>query len=193
MHLKKIAQIQSGYISRRKIEPSIDGSHLLMQARDVNADRLVYRTDGLVRFNPNLSDKDWVLEPNDILFMARGVRHYSILIKEIPDCVLAAACFFIVRLSDERLLPDYLFWYLNQEPVDRYFQQHSGRGVHMPVVRRSVLEKLDIPLPDPEIQKKIVALETLRKEEEVLIHRLAEKRKELVTASCLKLIHGDTI
>jgi restriction endonuclease S subunit len=58
----------------------------------------------------------------------------------------------------------------------------------MPVVRRGVLENIDIPLPNLKIQKKIVKLEALRREEEDLIKRLAEKRKQLITTSCLKLI-----
>ena len=188
MQLKKIANIQSGYISRGKIEPREDGSHFLMQARDVDADRLFYRTGDIVRFSPSLSRKDWVLKTDDVLFMARGTHNYSILIKEIPDRVLAAACFFIVRVTSREVLPDYLFWYLNQATVDRYLRRHSGRGVHMPVVRRAALEQLNIPLPNMEIQKKIVEIEALRMEEANLINRLAEKRKQLITASCMKLI-----
>ena len=188
MQLGKIAKIQSGYISRVKIEPHDDGSHFLLQARDVDVEKLTYRTDMLIRFNPDHSRTDGILKKNDILFMARGTRNYSVLLREIPDPTLAAACFFVVRVSHEKLLPAYLFWYLNQSPVERYLVRHSGRGVHMPVVRRSVLEKLDIPLPNLETQKKIVELEVLRREEEDLIKRLAEKRKQLITTSCLKLI-----
>ena len=188
MQLKKIAKIQSGYISRGKIEPREDGSHFLLQARDVDADRLAYRTDEIVYFSPGLSRKDWVLKPDDVLFMARGTRNYSILIKEIPDQVLAAACFFIVRVSSEEVLPDYLFWYLNQAPVDSYLRRHSGRGVHMPVVRRSVLESINIPIPPFEVQNKIAKLDVLLRNEMALLDRLAEKRKQLITASCLKLI-----
>ncbi len=188
MKLSKIATIQSGYHSRGQIEPFEDGSHFLFQARDVDGENLTYRTDALIRFNPDLSRTDEALKKNDILFMARGARNYSVLLEEIHDFTLAAACFFIVRVSDAKLLPAYLFWYLNQPPVERYLVRHSGRGVHMPVVRRSVLEKLDIPLPNLEIQKKIVELEALRKQEEELTSRLTEKRKQLMTASCLKLI-----
>jgi restriction endonuclease S subunit len=122
---------------------------------------------------------------NDILFMARGSRNYSILLGEIPGPALAAAYFFIVRASDERLLPAFLCWYLNQAPVERYLTRHSGRGVHMPVIRRSVLENLEIPLPDLETQKRIVELELLRKVEKDLSNRLAEKRKRLIEAACL--------
>jgi len=180
--------VQSGYHSRGRVEPHEDGSHFLLQARAVDGENLTYQTDTLIRFNPDLSRTDGTLKKNDILFMARGTRNYSVLLREIPDSILAAACFFIVRVSDEKVLPGYLCWYLNQPPVERYLVRHSGRGVHMPVVRRSVLEKLDIPLPPVKIQKKIVELEALRKEEEDLTNRLAEKRKQLITASCLKLI-----
>jgi len=188
MTLSLISSIKSGYHSRGKIEPFKDGSHFLLQARDVDAERLTYRTDTLIRFNSDLSHTDGILKKNDILFMARGARNYSVLLREIPDSTLAAACFFIVRVSAEKILPGYLCWYLNQPPVERYLVRHSGRGVHMPVVRRSVLEKLDIPMANLETQKKIMALEALRREEEDLANRLVEKRKQLITASCLKLI-----
>jgi hypothetical protein len=188
MKLSEIANIQSGHHSRGIITPQKDGSHLLLQPRDVDSHRFAYRIDTLTRFKPALSRKDWLLKTDDVLFMARGARNYSVLLQEIPDSVLAAACFFIVRLSRDEVLPGYLCWYLNQTPAERYFRRHSGRGVHMPVVRRSVLENLDIPLPSVKIQKKIEELEALRKEEEDLTNRLAEKRKLLITASCLKAI-----
>lgn len=188
MKLRNIAMVQSGYHSRGRVEPREDGSHFLLQARNVDGGNLTYQTDTLIRFNPDLSRRDGILKKNDILFMARGTRNYSVLLREIPELTLAAAYFFILRVSDEKILPSYLCWYLHQPPVERYLVRHSGRGVHMPVVRRSVLEKIDIPLPSLKIQKKIVALEALRREENDLANRLVEKRKQLITASCLKLI-----
>lgn len=188
MKLSRIARIQSGYISRSKIEPSQDGSHLLLQARDIDADRLMHRTDSLIRFNPDLSRKDWLLKPDDVLFMARGARNYSILIKEIPDRTLAAACFFIVRVSSDQVLPYYLYWYLNQANVVHYLSRHSGRGVHMPVVRRSVLESIDIPIPPLEVQSKIAKLDVLLEKELKLIDKLAEKRRELITAASMQAV-----
>ncbi len=190
MRLSKIAKIQSGYISRGKIEPREDGTHFLLQARDVDSDRLTYQADSLVCFRPELSRKDWLLKPGDVLFMARGARNYSVLIHEIPDRVLAAACFFIVRVSYNQVLPHYLNWYLNQAPVDHYLGRHSGRGVHMPVVRRSVLESIDIPVPSLEIQKKIVRIDLLMQKEQELIEKLAEKRKKMVTAACLEALRN---
>jgi hypothetical protein len=184
--LKKIAKIQSGYISRGRIVPREDGKSLLMQAKDVSADNLSYRTDALVRFMPTLSGKDWFLKPGDILFMARGARNFSVLIDKLPDSVLAAACFFVVRISNFEILPEYLCWYLNQLPVEEFLKRFSGRGVHMPVVKRAVLESIDIPLPPVKTQKKISEINKLLQKEQDLFKKLAEKRRNLMTEICLK-------
>jgi len=93
MKLKKIAKIQSGYINRGKIDPRDDGTCLLLQAKDVDADRLSYRADALVRFTPRLSGKDLFIKHGDILFMARGARNFSVMVDILPEGVLAAAFF----------------------------------------------------------------------------------------------------
>ncbi len=190
MRLSKIAKIQSGYISRGKIDPREDGTHFLLQARDVDAERLTYQADSLVRFSPDLSRKDWVLKTDDVLFMARGTRNYSVLINNIPARALAAACFFIVRVSSDQVLPYYLCWYLNQALVDHYLSRHSGRGVHMPVVRRSVLESIEISIPSLEVQSKIVKLDVLLQKELELFDKLAAKRRELITVACLQAVRN---
>ena len=188
MRLSKITNIQSGYISRGRIDHREDGSHFLLQARDVDAHRLTYRADDLIRFNPVMSPKDWILKTGDVLFMARGARNSSVLLQEIPDSALAAACFFIVRVSSDEVLPGYLCWYLNQAPVKHYLQRHCGRGVHMPIVTRSVLENIDVPLPPLKTQKQIAELNALMRDEQELQKKLAEKRKDLLMAACLKAV-----
>jgi len=188
MELKKIAKIQSGYINRGKIEPRDDGTCLLLQAKDIDADNLSCRADSLVRFTPKLSSKDWYLQSDDILFMARGARNFSVLIDKLPDNVLAAACFFIVRISDFEILPEYLCWYLNQSLVERYLKRFSGRAVHMPVVKRAVLESIDIPLPSIKVQKQVAEITALMMKEQDFYKKLAEKRKYLMTEICLKTI-----
>lgn len=189
MKLSSIAEIRSGYISRGKIEPREDGTYHLLQARDVDADELSYRPDALVRFNPVKSAKDWTLKPGELLFMARGARNFTLSIKEdMPGNVLAAACFFIVRVKNRQVEPSYLHWYLNQEPVAHYLHQQSGRSVHMPVVKRAVLEGIDVPMPPPETQKRVAALAMLMEKERLLLGQLAQKRTRLITGTCLEAI-----
>ncbi|MCK9274655.1 MAG: restriction endonuclease subunit S [Syntrophales bacterium] len=192
VRLQDIAEVQSGYLSRGKIEPAADGPFYLLQAKDVDADRLTYRTDEIVRIHPELSRKDWMLKRDDIVFMARGARNFSLLMQDIPDPSLAAACFFIIRTSQQICLPQYLWWYLNQKPVEDYLLRESGRGVHMPVVRRAALENMEIPVPPLEMQHKIVALDSLMRKEQKLLDDMAEKRKELATIACMNAaLKGD--
>jgi hypothetical protein len=186
MRLKEIAEIRSGYLNRGRIEPRQNGSHYLIQARDVDAEDLYPRADTLARINPVLSPSDCTLRSGDILFMARGSRNYALLLKEVPGSTLAAASFFIVRTNRGKLIPGYVAWYLNQDIGQRYFHQHSGRGVHMPVVRRSVLENIEIPVPGLVTQKKITEVYALMRREKTLFERLAAKRKELLSAVCLR-------
>ena len=192
MKLKTIAKIQSGHISRGRIEPLDDGDFHLLQARNVDAESLSYRVDTMVRFNPTKSGKDWVLKKGDLLFMARGARNFTLLIEELPDDVLAAACFFIIRIKSRQVMPEYLFWYLNQEPVAHYLHRYSGRGVHMPIVKRDVLENIDVPVPPLETQKRVTQMAVLMKKEQLLLQELAHKRKNLITKTCLRAIRNNS-
>jgi restriction endonuclease S subunit len=188
MKLRKIANIQSGYISRKKIESNTHGSHFLLQARNVDGDNLSYSTEALIRFAPDLSKKDRVLRRNDVLFMARGTKNFSVLIEDLPDSVLAAGSFFIIRVRSEDILPEYLWWYLNQAPVENYLMRHTGRGVHMPVVTRAILENLEVPVPSMKIQKNIIETNKLMRREQELLDLLAKKKRQLATGVCLEAL-----
>ena len=188
MKLKEISGIHSGYITRKKIAVALDGSHYLLQAKNVDGDHLSYETQKLVRFHPALSRTDRPLEKGDLLFMARGSHNFTILLGDLPEPALAAACFFIVRVSSPEILPGYLGWYLNQAPVEHYLLTRSGRNVHMPVVRRAVLENIPIPVPTLDRQAKIADLNALMLKEVNLLQQLGRKRKELITAACLQTI-----
>jgi restriction endonuclease S subunit len=189
MKLKEISNIHSGYITRKKIEAAPDGSHYLLQAKNVDGGQLSYDIRELVRFYPALSRNDRLLEKGDLLFMARGAHNFTILLDDLPEPALAAACFFIVRVFSPEILPGYLSWYLNQAPVEHYLLAHSGRNVHMPVVRRAVLENIPVPVPPLDRQAMIAELNALMFKEMNLLQQLGQKRKELITAACLQSIN----
>lgn len=186
MKLGEIAEIRPGYLNRHKIEPVESGSHLLVQARDVEAGILACDSVDLIRFNPDHSSRDILLRDGDVVFMSRGVRNYAALLTEVPSNTLVAASFFVVRVSGRELAPGYLAWYLNQPRAQHHFSQNSGRGVHMPVVRRSVLESLDVPVPPLATQEKIATLFQLSLNEHELTTALLEKRAKLMEAVCLQ-------
>jgi len=186
--LREVARIDAGYQSRGRIEPAAGGTHWLLQVGDVDERRESVRVEDLVRFSPERSAGNAVVSCGDVLFMAKGAAHFALALPELPAPTLAAGYFFIIRIRDAILLPEYVAWYLNQDVPQRYFRQQAGQGVNMPVVRIGVLGECEVPLPPLATQRRIVELDALRREEEHLLARLAEKRRLLLAEACLRAI-----
>jgi hypothetical protein len=186
MKLKRLAEVRPGYLNRARIRPLDSGSHYLVQARDVEAGMLDCREVAMTRFDPDLSSRDIVLQDGDILFMGRGVNNYAALLAGVPEPALAAASFFVVRASREEVNPSYLTWFMNQPRAQHYFSRQSGRNVHMPVVRRAVLESLEVPVPPLATQNRIGELFRLSLDEKELTKALVDRRARLRDAVCLR-------
>jgi restriction endonuclease S subunit len=192
MKLRQLAKIRPGHLNRAPIEPCDEGSNRLIQGRDVEAGILEKDDSSLIRFNPDHVQQSATLRDEDIVFMARGARNYAALLTRVPDRTLATASFFEVRASRDLIDPAYLAWYLNLPQTQHYFTQNSGRGVHMPVVRKSVLEDLDVPVPPLATQSRIAGLYRLQLEEQELTKALLEKRALLLEAAGLQAAERET-
>lgn len=175
-----------GYQFRSGIEPDAKGSHYFLQIRDFDEKREQIAEDGLIRITPRSVAENQVLRETDIVFMAKGVHNFAKAVGNLPNPCLAASYFFVFR-PDRALLPEYLAWHLNQRNTRRYIARMATVGANMPVVRREVLERLEIPLPDPPDQEKIVKLDRLAKRQHALLLELAEQKQRLATAACQSL------
>ena len=188
--IKEIGDISLGYTSRKGIDTSPQGSHYLLQAKDLDARTRTCELGSLVRFSPISSTKTSSLKKNDIVFMARGSRNFSVLLSNIPDGMVAAGCFFIIRVRTKAVFPAYLAWFLNAEVARNYFARNRGKGVHMPVIRKATLENLDVPVPSLEKQEQIVELYSLARQEQSLLEELQKKRVLLVERACTRLLRA---
>lgn len=190
--LKKLARITSGYQTRKGVEECPNGTHCLLQIRDFNKSRTSVRLKDLARISPPGMDSDSHLRTGDVLFLAKGQKNFAWFVGRLPELpVLAASYFFVLRPS-----PDvdgaYLSWFLNQEDAQRHFARLATTGAHMPIIRRDVLEGLEVPTPDLDTQRKIIELADLAKEQAKLLAELARKKQALATAACLRAADGRT-
>lgn len=193
MKLMEVAEVHAGYLNREPIRAEENGAYCLIQARDVVPGVVRCSDVPIIHFEPDPSPRDRQLRDGDVVFMTRGTRNYAAVLIGVPERTLAAASFFVVRVLRADLDSIYLAWYLNRPQVQRYFEQNSGRGVHMPVVRRSVLEQLDIPLPSMATQKRIADLFHLMQEEQDLTTERMKKRAALMEAICLQAAEREGI
>jgi hypothetical protein len=182
--ISDIAEIRTGYLTRKGVKPEAQGSHWLLQIRDFNGDRTAISTATLLRFSPVSLSSSKPLQPGDVVFLARGSRNFAYAVRDLPSPTLAAGYFFVLNPCAQAH-PDYLAWYLNQESVLRTISRSATSGAHMPVVRRADLESLEIPLPPISVQNAIVDLDNLRREEHNLLCTSEYKKNALISAVCL--------
>jgi hypothetical protein len=187
--LTDIAEIQIGYQSRAGIREDSMGSHYLIQARDFNqAHQLDW--EHLQRFNPSGEASRYEIKPGDILFLAKGQEHFAFWIEGETKHTLAANTFYIIRIRSDMVKPEFLTWWINQAPVQKFLIKRRG-GSSIPFVSVTLLGKLQVVLPAPETQTKIVRLEALRRREEDLTQHLIQKKTTFYSAICLKAVQPE--
>lgn len=183
--IKDIADIQIGYQFRKKIEPERGGTLQVVQIRDFDENQSLNQ-EGLCRITIDQLSEKYLVHKNDILFLARGHRNFAVPVIDSIEGTIAASHFFVLKMKTEKVIPEYLAWFINQAPAQGYLHNLARRGTHMPIIPKSVFENLKVQIPDIETQKKIVKLNTLIDKEKTLLYNLREKRALLVRSLCLK-------
>lgn len=182
--IKDLAKIQIGYQHRGQIEEDYDQSHRIIQIKDITEDRRL-NSRNLYTVTPKGSPDRYLVEKGDVLFLSRGHRLYAVPILSALEDTVAAYYFFILRLNGHPILPEYLAWYIEQAPAQNFLKTQAG-GSHMPMIRKTMFEQMEIDIPSRETQERILELEVLRKKEESYLKQITEFRKRLVQGICLR-------
>lgn len=181
-HLGEVAEVQPGYLSRGRVRVSPDGTHRLIQAKDVSTDGGVQAADA-VRFHPERNPELYRVSRGDILLAARGQDHRAYLLAEDLADTLASSVFYILRPQTDRVLPGYLSWWLNLPAVQAEIDAGSyGTGIDY--LGRETLERLSVPVPTLAVQRQIERVIALWDKQQSLQARLAAKRKQYIHAVC---------
>ncbi|MRS17228.1 restriction endonuclease subunit S [Enterobacteriaceae bacterium RIT691] len=180
-----MATVSAGYPFRGKIPSLPEGEVRVVQMKDVSPQGEI-QWEHCVKTALNNSRQPEGLSVGDILVAARGNRNYAVLVGE--DCpksiVLAAPHFYVVSVNRAGVLPEYLVWWLNQVKCQRYFEQ-SAEGTLTKSIRRTVLEEVEIVLPDIEQQRIITALaSTVAKERRAAEQLIANGEQMLAAIAC---------
>jgi restriction endonuclease S subunit len=183
--IKDVAEIQIGYQFRGRVESDPHGMHKVIQIRDLD-DLPFLKVENLQAVKLKGDTDRYLVNENDVLFLSRGHKNYAIPINIQLKNTIAASYFFILRIKQDKILPDYLAWYLNQAPAQEYLHSVARRGTHMPLVPLSAFNELTVDVPDIVTQKRIVEVSRLLEKENYLAMQLQEKRSQLVKATCLK-------
>lgn len=190
-HLSDLADIHLGHPFRGTIAEHDHGDVNVIQVRD---------TDPSGEINPHsmiktqLSTKkqpDW-LQMGDLLFVAKGAKHYSVIVDHPLDRTLCSPHFFVVRVKPEFkavILPEFLCWQLNQRPSQRYFKASAEGSLYLSI-RKQVLEEVPIKVLSLELQTQLVAMHRCSIKEQKVLQTLIENRQKQLKAIALQVLEG---
>jgi restriction endonuclease S subunit len=189
-YLNDIATIRSGYLFRGKIEPDAAGQYQVVQIGDIATDSR-FAGGALTRVALPDVKSSQILEPGDVLFISRGPRKQALAVTDRLENAIATSQFLIIRpLDDTVMLPEFLAWYINQRPAQRYINEHST-GSAVTLINIEALKLLPVDAPPLETQRGIVQIYRLSFREKELIEAIRDKRRALIEITLLQKLQYD--
>lgn len=191
LKLKDVATVTAGHPFRGKIPEKSGSGVYAVQMKDISVESGIC-WDSVIE--TELSGKkrpDWLLN-DDVLFAARGSRNYAVLIDQVTGKVVSSPHFYILRVNEKTLLPEFLVWQLNQKLLQNYFDR-SAEGSVTKSVRRSILESAAITIPPLDKQKQILGLYKTLLKEKKLCAELSRNADKLMNSVARELVAGKTL
>jgi hypothetical protein len=185
--LHEIADVQMGFSFRSGVEPAVRGPVGVIQMKDLGDDRMV-TLGALTRVSMDVAPTHQVLA-GDIILRSRGDRASSAIVAADPGHTLVAAPLLRIRITDARVRPAYLNWYINQPPAQAHLAKHAeGSGVKM--ISKRALDELEVDIPPLERQAAIVRLAALTGRAKTAEARLENLRARLASEVMLNYARG---
>ena len=180
--LEHIASIQTGVFAK----PAADGEIVYLQARYFNESGQLI---GLL--HPDLKSADvnakHILKPGDVVFAAKGTKNFASVIGEHNPPSVASTSFFVIRLKDKKVLPEYLAWFMNSATTQQFLKS-TALGSSMASISKGVLEKLEVLVPTIQTQHSILSITSHREKEKQLRQKIESLQEIIIQKKIINAI-----
>lgn len=179
--IREIVQIKNGIFSKS----SSHGRVKYYQIGDYDEEKNVFE-DGHNITGSKYAIKHLLLN-KDLILTAKGCRYYCTVYNIVSrQKAVVSNAFFTLRISDPRICPEFLCWYLNRPEIYQKLQIQSKTYF---TIKKETLEELSIPLIDMDMQIKICTI--FYKQNEAL--KLQEKLLKESQSNLLKLLSPSSL
>ncbi len=180
--LKYFTHIQTGVFAK----PSGPGEVVYLQVRHFDENGHLIAT-----LHPDLQAEEvaekHLLQPGDVLFAAKGTKNFAAVYEQHNPPAVASTSFFVIRLFDRNILPHYLAWFLNSPSAQTFLKGHAI-GTSLPSISKTVLEHLEIPVPDKQTQTTVLKIMEMRRRETAMKQQMEALREKLIQQTILNAI-----
>jgi len=188
--IKKIATVQMGYSFRSRLETSRSGNIAVIQMKDLPEDNTV-GCGALAKIDMETLKEHHLAQKGDLVFRSRGhVTTAAVLLDDPGKAVVTAPLLRIRITKPDRVLPEYLNWYISQRDA-QIFLTSRAKGTAQKMISKQAIEDLEVSLPSLENQKIIIELALLSAQEQTLLHRLSEKQERYISTILMQFAKGE--
>lgn len=180
--IKDFTNIQTGLFAK----PLGEGDVIYLQVKHFDEEgklQSVLHGDLLSSY---VSEKH-LLKDGDVLFAAKGTKNFAAVFENHNEPSVASTSFFVIRPTDNKVLPQFLAWFLNNHTTQTLLKGQAI-GTSIPSISKQVLENLEIPVPDIKTQRAIVEISKLRNKEKSLKLKIETLREKQIQQQIINAI-----
>lgn len=180
--IKDITNIQTGLFAK----PAGIGELVYLQSRHFDEYGQLHSV-----LHPDLpaeaiSEKH-LLKDGDVLFAAKGTKNFAAVFENHNEPSVASTSFFVIRPTDNKVLPQFLAWFLNNHSTQTLLKGQAI-GTSIPSISKQVLENLEITIPSIETQQAILQITKLRNMEKSLKQKIETLREKQIQQQIINAI-----
>lgn len=171
--------IRSGYTFRETIRFDPEGTHHLIQIKNIVRDGLGKKLDisNLDKIYSPTENSNLYVKEGDLLILKKGDSHHAYLVGDVPEETLVGQNFLIISsLNKEVLPPDFLLFFINLPSTQLFLKSQVGGGKQASL-GKAALEKLSIPVLSKEKQIELINLAKGIEKEKYLLEQLIINRE----------------
>ena len=190
LKIKQLATVQMGYSFRSRLEASRGGKVAVIQMKDLLQDNTV-GCKKLVKIEMETVKEHHLAQKGDLVFRSRGQITTAAILLEDPGKAVVAAPMLRIRITkSDKILPEYLNWYISQKDA-QIFLASRAKGTVQKMISKQTIEDLEVYLPTLEQQKNIVELAKLSARERTILGTLSEKRDQYISTVLIQFAKGE--
>lgn len=190
LKIKQLATVQMGYSFRSRLEASRGGEVAVIQMKDLLQDNTV-GCKNLIKVEMEIVKEHHLAQKGDLVFRSRGQITTAAILLEYPGKAVVAAPLLRIRITKpDKILPEYLNWYISQRDA-QIFLTSRAKGTVQKMISKQTVEDMEIYLPTLEKQQHIVDLAKLSAQEQTILSTLSEKRDQYISTLLMQLAKGE--
>jgi restriction endonuclease S subunit len=182
LKLENIASIQTGVYAR----PLKHGEIVYLQSKHFNENGALAQSL-YPDLDKNTINPRHILKAGDVLFAAKGFKNFAAVYEAHNPPAVASTSFFVIRLENNQVLPEYLAWFMNHPETQKKLKLEA-KGSAIVSIPKTELEDLDIEVPPLQTQEYILKLDKLRKEERRIKSELEDLQERYIQQLLIKAV-----